>query len=107
MGLWPGRLGLLAIALFFAVGTSCFPLKRESRTSISAAGGYSRAEHETLDCDTTPIQRHDQYGAIVEVRHETTYGLNAGGRGQLLVGELDESVNLTPKPGLSPYYLPG
>ncbi len=104
---WRGRFGLLAIALFFAFGTSCFPMKRAPRTSVSAAGGYSRAEHETLDCGSNPVQRHHQYGGLVEVRHETDFGLTAGGRGQLLAGELDESVDLMRDPDLSPYFIPG
>lgn len=106
MPLWRGRIGLLAIALFFAV-SGCFPLKRAPRTSISAAGGYSRAEHETLDCGSDPIQRHHQYGGLVEVRRETDFGLTAGGRGLLLAGELDESVNFAPNADFSPYFAPG
>ena len=102
------RLGLALIALGFVTGFSCGTVQRKPRTSIAAAGGYSRVENETFNCgDPDPIQRHEQWGGVAEVAREEPRGARFGGRGMLLRGNYTGGEDITVDADRSPYWVSG
>jgi hypothetical protein len=101
-------MGLALIALGFVTGFSCGTVQRKPRTSIAAAGGYSRVQHETFNCgDPDPIQRHEQWGGVAEVAREESRGARFGGRGVLLRGNYTGGEDIVRDPDSSPYWVPG